>query len=107
MSISSLYCTRCNCIVLKSGVGVVVEESSELMTDQGAVETVASWIAVEDMFSFENVAFSRDHKSLEGGGRLLTCAGCEKGIFGKAVKKGDGPEAKFESLIDPSRLKAK
>lgn len=105
MSVSTLSCKRCGCIVLKAGVGVLLDQASDLMKDDGSVETVSSWISVRDMFAFENVAFSRDHKSLIAGERLLTCAGCEKGIFGKAVKHGDGPDAKMESLVDPTRLK--
>jgi hypothetical protein len=109
MSATSLYCKRCGVIVIKAGVGVLVEAneatSTELMSDDGTVEEISTWISVRDMFSFENVGFSREHKSIVSGERLLTCAGCEKGIFGRAVKKGDGPEAKMESLLAPSRLK--
>lgn len=108
MSTAALFCKRCDCIVLKAGVGEVVERKSELINDQtGVTENVESWIFVRDMFAFENVAFSREYANLVVGERLLTCAGCEKGIFGKATKKGDGPEAKMESLIDPLRLSTK
>ncbi len=104
-----LYCKRCGLVVLKGAKGVAVQEESELLLDgenQGS-EVVTAWISVKDMYDFENVAFSRQHKNLPGGLRLLTCAGCEKGILGKAVPVGEGPDVKMQSMLAPARLNCK
>ncbi len=104
-----MHCKRCALLVLRGGKGVVVREEAELVleSDGNSNEVVEKWIEVKDMYDFDNVAFSREHKNLPGGKRLLTCAGCEKGIFGKAVPIGNGPEVKMQSMVAPGRLEAK
>ena len=101
-----LVCKRCRVVVLKRGKGTLFSQPSELRCDdREGTETLGEWIAVKDMFTFENIAFSRDFKNLPGGERLLTCAGCEKGILGKALPHGEGPDIKMESMVAISRFK--
>jgi hypothetical protein len=104
-----LSCKRCGVVVLKGAKGVAVQEEGELQMDgeNAGSERITQWISVKNMFDFENVAFSRQHKNLAGGLRLLTCAGCEKGILGKAMPVGEGPDIKMESLVAPGRLNSK
>ena len=106
---SSCHCLQCDLIILKTSNAKPFNEPASLLVDKGTdeVETVSEWFLVEDQMGFENVAFTRESKTLPNGLRLLTCAGCERGIIGKAIPSGEGPDIKMQSHLAKSRVTMK
>lgn len=103
------YCTRCDLVVLKGNKGRLEQKTLALPLERSNVEAMQSedvtdWIHVDNMFDFENICYSKDHKNLPGGKRILTCAGCEKGVLGWALPIGEGPDMKMDSYLAPSRV---
>lgn len=102
------YCVHCGLVILKTQNATAVSKSDTLVVDKaggGETEEVTEWFHVADQFSFENCAFTRESKNLPGGLRILTCAGCERGVIGKAMPSGEGPDIKMESFLAKSRVR--
>lgn len=108
-NVGPCYCKRCGLVVLLGGKGERWENSLGLKVPKEASDTLewedVEWfLKVATQFDFENVCFSRDHKNLPGGMRILTCAGCERGILGVAQPIGEGPDIKMTSFLLAARV---
>uniref|UniRef100_A0A3P9PF73 Guanine nucleotide exchange factor MSS4 n=1 Tax=Poecilia reticulata TaxID=8081 RepID=A0A3P9PF73_POERE len=88
-NIKSVLCQRCGSKVLCPGMAVFAEnelflpsmrKKSSLSNTEGSVDgdtLTAHWL-VDDMFSFENVGFTKDVGKI----KYLICADCEIGPIG-------------------------
>merc|ERR1712147_284802 len=75
-----LTCQLCPSKVLPPSSAVLVEETKSLpafTTDKNA-EDIELWWMVDDMFTFDNIGFSK----AKDGIKYLTCADCEVGPLG-------------------------
>ena len=108
MSDADYHCRQCGLIILKGRNGEPVSDEEPLVGGAGgAPEAEAAWLRVPNQMGFENVAFTRESKNMPGGRRLLTCAGCERGIIGRANPSGEGPDIQMESFLALSRVEAR
>lgn len=106
------YCKRCGLTVLLATKGRVFENSQAQLRvpKEGPSAEALEWevpdalFFVATQFDFENVCFSRNHRNLPNGMRILTCAGCEQGVLGVAVPEGEGPDIKMSSYLHSPRV---
>jgi hypothetical protein len=108
-NVQACWCKRCGLIVLLAGKGEHWSNELGLKVPKEGTEQLewedAEWfLRVATQFDFENVCFSRDHKNLPGGTRILTCAGCERGVLGVAQPTGTGPDIKMTSFLLANRV---
>lgn len=108
------FCTQCGLIVLLAGKGKHARNDGVVRvprpaggdggTQQLQWDTPEAYFLVSSQFDFENVCYTRDSKNLPGGMRVLTCAGCERGVLGVATPTGEGPDIKMTSYLLADRV---
>eukprot|EP01132_Coremiostelium_polycephalum_P005087 gene5087-6331_t len=79
--LKNVHCRRCDCIIIASKNAKLVEKDivlSKKKSTNEAEELHWMWF-LEDMFQFENVAFT---KNIQTSHKYLTCAECESEIIG-------------------------
>jgi len=89
----------CPSLILSPDSATLHTESISLpkVRKDGGEEIIETWWLVDDMFTFDNIGFS---KSASGGLKYLTCADCEIGPLGV-----HDPKEPKKFLIAASRVR--
>jgi hypothetical protein len=79
---TSIICPHCECLILLPGNGSLVEENHILPARAAGEEGTefGGWWKIEDMFHFENIAFSKVVGDDDC--QFLACAECEREPIG-------------------------
>ncbi|CAL8084758.1 unnamed protein product [Calicophoron daubneyi] len=105
LNMFDVCCPRCSSVILRKNAAKLVKKErslpvyarkTELDTHSGdfPTDTLDQFWTVNDMFTFENVGFTRDVDSV----RYLTCADCELGPIGYHDTKEGPPTVYYIAL---------